>query len=411
MRRSTTLLSVTLLLILGMIGTASAGEVSDSSVTRSYGVSTEVTLWPRSNEVPFGQWTKLAGTAFEESGVPVEGDQITLEYWDGSTWRFIAWEEPDKNGYYQKWIYTEQSPRRYRAMHTNGTVSNETTVTLTDNISAWNNYRPKTRYGQWTKVHGKYGGPDGSYSNATLYLQSGYDEGFGHYHWQWAATVKTDANGYYSYWFQNYSSSIYRLGTEGSQLLSNMVPKTGSTSSIWTNSRVHGVFRDGYGDPITGQWVYLQKWDGSKWIWAGSAKTSSTGYVKFNPYQSAIYRLATWGSAVISSEVQYTNPAINQQLTSVELSTEVQTHEDYIMLVTKALDQYGDPIKGAAVASNWDFPEQIRTMRDVTNFDGVTGMFQDISDLPDDWDILVDVGVTYKGKAMYETRGFARITN
>jgi len=284
------LLSIAMMLLVGISSPAAASEDSSSidrqQIDRS-GANVQKSLWPRASSQPFGLWSKLAGTVKDLGDQPLGGETVYLQRWDGSTWRWLSTVTTNSTGYFQKWFYTESSPRTYRARYAgDDTLSNETTITLSNNISAWNNYRPKVRYCQWTKIHGKYGGPNGIYPNTTLYLQRKSGSS-----WVWQATVRTNSSGYYAAWAPVVPTTSFRMATWGSAVVSAPVIKTGSTLTVWANSKVHAVLRDGYGDPVGSKTVYLQKWSGSSWGWVASGITSSTGYVGFTPSSTGSHRM------------------------------------------------------------------------------------------------------------------------
>jgi len=260
--------------------------------------TSSVSIYPNANEIPYGKWTKLAGSVKDGSGDPAPNTALYLQYWNGSSWVWLGSTRSSGSGYYQYWTYSEEA-RTYRAMHVStGKLSNKTTVTLQEYISIWNNYRPKTRDCQWSKVHGTYGGPLGKMAFATLYLQK-----WTGYSWSWLATVQTDANGYYKAWMEVCPDTKIRMATAGSRLTSDSVTKQGSYIIAWEHIRAHAVLRDGYDDPVEGRKLHLQSWDGTKWVWEETCRTSATGYCHFHqPWGTTPLRVATDGSKVVSTK-------------------------------------------------------------------------------------------------------------
>lgn len=261
-----------------------------------------VSLYPNASNLPFGKWTKLAGKLKDEYGNPISGADIWLQIQNGGGWSWLSGPKTNAQGYYQHWFYTESPARTYRAKHVDsGTYSNLTTVNLKSSISAWNNYRPKARYCQWSKIHGIYGGPGGRVAGAKLYLQK-----WNGTKWTWQATVRTNSTGYYSAWMEVCPDTRVRMGTWGSAVTSPAVTKKGSKIVVWENSKAHAVLEDGYGDRAGGIELYLQRWDGSKWVWMATCTTSSTGYCNFGskrPFGS--WRVANWGSRLASPTQQH----------------------------------------------------------------------------------------------------------
>ena len=259
-----------------------------------------VTLYPNSNNLPFGKWTKLAGTLKDEYGNPIADSAIWLQIQKGGGWGWLGSTKTNSSGYYKYWFYTETPTRTYRAKYADkGTYSNLSTVSITANITDWNNYRPKTRYCQWSKIQGVYGGPSGRIANAWLYLQKWDGTS-----WSWQASVRTNSTGYYEAWMEVCPDTRVRMGNWGSAVTSPPVTKRGSRIVAWENDKTHAVLRDGYADGVKGIYLYLQKWDGSKWIWVATCKTSSSGYCSFgSQHPSGSWRVATWGSIVRSAVV------------------------------------------------------------------------------------------------------------
>ncbi len=256
-----------------------------------------VRIWPRWSTAPYGYWSKLAGIVKDKNDLPMASTRVYLQYKEGDTWKWLKTVTTNTTGYYQHWFYYGGGNRTYRARHAaSGEYSNLTTPTFTKNITTWNNYRPKVKYCQWTKLHGMYGGPTGVYPNHTLYLQRWNGS-----RWVWQATVKTSSTGYYAAWAPVCPTTKFRMGTWGSAVTSAAVTKKGSTLTAWKNTKVHASIRDGYGSALTGWTLHLQKWNGSKWTWQGSCRTSSTGYCNFgNTVPSGTIRVATGGSRVVS---------------------------------------------------------------------------------------------------------------
>ncbi len=228
-----------------------------------------------------------------------------LWYKDGLRWKWLAEVTTNASGYYQHWFFNDGPTRTYRSRHSSSRAfSNQTTITVTDNISAWNDYRPKVRYCQWTKLHGYFGGPTGPNGNTSLYMQRWSGSS-----WVWQATVTTDSSGYYAAWAPVCPTTKFRMAKGGSIPASAEVIKIGSTMTAWANSKVHAVLKDGYGDPIGSKTVYLQKRGdgGSSWAWAATGKTSMSGYAGFTPTSSGTFRVATQGSAVNSRSVAFSH--------------------------------------------------------------------------------------------------------
>ncbi len=280
----------------------SAAQVDAGSIDTKT-ASTTVSLWPRANTLDFGLWSKLGGTVKDGSGDPIQGATVYLQKFIGSHWVWLATVETDETGYFQKWFFNLESPVTYRAEHIQSdTFSNTTTITFDNNISTWNDFRPTTKYAQWTKLRGQFGGPDGPKSGQKIYLQKWNGEV-----WEWVATVQTDSTGYYEVWFPSYSTGKYRMGTDGSEIVSEPIWKNGSSFVHWKNDKIHAVLRDGYLDPVPFRSVFLQKYnfDKSEWVWEATKTTNETGYVSFAPVATGKYRLGTWASKVTSKHIWF----------------------------------------------------------------------------------------------------------
>lgn len=286
-------------LALDSSGNLYVADSKNHRIQRFERITPKVSLWPRFLvSSPFTN--KLAGTVKDQSGRPFINARVIIQYSDGGSWTWLATTHTDTNGYFQSWLRYALDGRIYRAKHDfSGTYSNQASPKVIAGISASNNYRPKTRYCQWTNLQGRYMGPDyDSGANTKIYLQRWTGS-----KWVWQASVMTDSSGNYTAWAPVCMSTTFRMATAGSAVTSNTVRKIGSTIAAWENERVHGVLRDGYGDPVSGIWLYLQRWDGTKWVWQASCETSSTGYCHFrsaNP--SGQLRIATWGAKVVSRD-------------------------------------------------------------------------------------------------------------
>jgi len=256
-----------------------------------------VKLWPNANTTAHGDWSKLAGTVMDAEDEPVTGQTVYLQYWNGSAWEWFKTVTTTGSGYFQAWFPNVNGTRTFRAKEAaQDMVSNTAEIVVTEKIAIWNNVRPTIHYCEWTKIHGLYGGPSGPSKGATLYLQKKVGDD-----WAWVETLTTDENGYYVAWTYVCSDTDFRVATEGSVLTSAEITKVGSRIIPWSNSRIHGVLRDGFGDGMWGINLYLQKWNGSEWVWQASCITTSSGYCNFGAnVPSGTLRIGTWGSRVVS---------------------------------------------------------------------------------------------------------------
>jgi len=95
-------------------------------------------------------------------------------------------------------------------------------------------------------------------------------------------------------------------------------------------NKLHGLLTSTSGSPISGRDVFLQRknYSTGKWVWAKTARTSSTGYFVFwiQPWEVTHYRVATWGSAFKSNKtttIVRAAPFLNLSASSINLGQSI----------------------------------------------------------------------------------------
>ncbi len=226
--------------------------------------------------------------------------------------------------------------------------------------------------------------------------------------WKWQATVKTNSTGYYSAWASVCPTTQFRMATAGSAVTSVVVTKIGSTMTAWANSKVHAVLKDGYGDRVGSKTVYLQKWNGSSWGWAGTGTTNGSGYVGFTPKATGAYRVATGGSKVSSVAVSYSAPAVTQVLTSVSrwVSDSTPNKNTNLTVYAIAKDQNGNGIKDAKVVTTWHYKTTTPVETRYSGSNGVASTTRSIGNASSGYKVVVNIAVIFGGKTINTSTSF-----
>jgi len=165
---------------------------------------------------------------------------------------------------------------------------------------------PQVPAGGWAKVAGflKTSGGD-PVAGQTVYLQYKSDGS-----WAGLRRATTAASGYYQFWFQPWGDPVLRTRAPGPPIARSSAVKvqtfrlsawrSKSTTTFWGWVKIHGLYKDGVGNGLSGQTLFLQAWDHATqdWKWTATARTGTNGYYATwaRPWASSKYRVATAGS-------------------------------------------------------------------------------------------------------------------
>jgi len=142
--------------------------------------------------------------------------------------------------------------------------------------------------------------------------------------WQWLQNVYTNENGYFQHWFYYEGGTrTYRAKEAKYEQSSNTTQiALQSNIGVWNNYRpvvrycqwtkLHGKYGGAQG-PNANTTLYLQRQEGSSWVWQATVQTDASGYyAAWAPIcPTTNLRMGTAGSVVTSSVVTKTGSTIN----------------------------------------------------------------------------------------------------